>query len=1565
MADVSGKFFSAKKVRTGVSPSSPGVEQGETLPPVNPPGTSLNSVGLTMPSAFAVANSPLTSNGTIAVTGAGTVGQYVRGDGSLADFPESSGGGSSVSYYLNGSVSQGTIGGVAYLEMNKVPILGAGTDFTRNSNGYIASFITDAGDPNLLEIPGGNWNFESYFSASSGGGSPTFYVELYKVNSGGTATLIASNSANPELISFGTTIAPYFSSLAVPTTVLALTDRLAVRYYVTPGGRTLTLHTEGPHLCQIITTFTTGLTALNGLTSQVQFFAVGTSGTDFNIASATATHTFNLPTASASNRGALSSADWTTFNNKENAITAGTTAQYYRGDKTFQTLNTSVVPELTNLYYTEARVNANANVAANTAARHNAVTLGTANGLSLSTQQLSLGLASAGVTGALSGTDWSTFNSKQQALNGTGFVKISGTTISYDNSTYLTTSAAASTYLALAGGTMTGNINWTANDVGLTWSRNTDGAAIKFISVGDGTGESYLQIGTSDNGNEAIVFTQTSLIRVQIDTDGLLKNGSSQRYVFENGGTWGIAVTNGVVTTGSYANPSWITSLDWSKIISRPTTLAGYGITDAVPSNRTITINGTTLDLSANRTYNVGTVTNVTASSPLFSSGGATPNITIQQASGSQNGFLSSSDWTTFNNKQNALTNPVTGTGTSGQVAYFNGTSSITGEANLFWDATNDRLGIGLANPSQPLEVSKSQNNDSVIQITNSNAGGSATAQFFASNGTNQTQFYHTGTSYGGLGAIVASQGGIYNTTSAGIALIAAGASGIIRFATGGTTARLTIDSVGAASFVSDVTANRYRGINSLILNTYTTVNPSSNVFLYSQPNDRDAWIFLDSADTGSNWGIYHRQIDTAVSGLPGNSIGFIGGGASGLQAWISLANGNGFYAGSLQLGTIGGGSSTATPNSINLTSTFSNTAGSNLKLILFNDNGGNIYGLGVSNSQMDFNVPSGASYRFYTGTATFVNKVGVGGASATYSITAYNASNGTTAAFGGTARGIRIDNDGTFSSGRSTIFGVDSSFYASYQPLSIEASSLALQAVTGGNVLIGTTTDASFKLDVNGTGRFSGALTGTSATFGSTGTGNNVIAISNNDQSNVRLRITNTGAGGRTYSIVGGLNAANNSSFSIFDETAGSTRFDIASTGAATFSSSVTAGGTIVAGTSAVEGTIHFGTGVYKGIMNYSAGTGTWTLNNQSSGSSPTLYYQFQADGSPIMSMLKNGSVGIGTASPESKLMINGDWADMTGTITYATNTRGIILNQDGGGGQGMGIWFRQAGLTAGIGSTRVSGGDWATDLRFYTHPSSTTNQNILFERMRINSEGNVLIGTTDDNGSRLQVTGPNSGSLPLVNLVASGTGTFQRGVRLLNSGMNAGDHIMMSVGQADGARNMGQFYFQYNGSGSTSNRLSLGLHSVDDVFNILGTGNVLIGTTSDNSNKLRVNGNVWVDGNVLMDNSVSRFVGFGTGTENPYVSFAQNGNMLFNVETNDTYTFQRGGGSFVSFTGNGIETFWGGIRTTAPTGTANEIWRLGRALLATSSVPEDRWIRVQLGTRIYDILAIDRGLA
>ncbi len=81
------------------------------------------------------------------------------------------------------------------------------------------------------------------------------------------------------------------------------------------------------------------LTSLNGLTNSVQTFATGTTGTDFNISSSGAIHTFNLPTASATNRGALSSANWTTFNNKIGAVTATTAAAVITGTGTTATIN--------------------------------------------------------------------------------------------------------------------------------------------------------------------------------------------------------------------------------------------------------------------------------------------------------------------------------------------------------------------------------------------------------------------------------------------------------------------------------------------------------------------------------------------------------------------------------------------------------------------------------------------------------------------------------------------------------------------------------------------------------------------------------------------------------------------------------------------------------------------------------------------------------------------------------------------------------------------------------------------------------------------------------------------------------------------------------------------------------------------------------------------------------------------------------------------------------------------------------------------------------------------------
>ena len=129
-----------------------------------------------------------------------------------------------------------------------------------------------------------------------------------------------------------------------------------------------------------------------------------------------------------------------------------------------------------------------------------------------------------------------------------------------------------------------------------------------------------------------------------------------------------------LTTTGSSGASTYSTI---SGILNVPNyTLSGLG---GVPTTRTLTINGTSYDLSVDRSWAVGSVTNIATSAPL--TGGvitSTGTIGITQAGSSSNGYLSSTDWNTFNNKQNALTNPVTGTGTLYYIPMWNGVSSLT-----------------------------------------------------------------------------------------------------------------------------------------------------------------------------------------------------------------------------------------------------------------------------------------------------------------------------------------------------------------------------------------------------------------------------------------------------------------------------------------------------------------------------------------------------------------------------------------------------------------------------------------------------------------------------------------------------------------------------------------------------------------------------------------------------------------------------------------------------------------------------------------------------------------------
>lgn len=74
----------------------------------------------------------------------------------------------------------------------------------------------------------------------------------------------------------------------------------------------------------IIASGGSGVLSINGDTTAAQLITSGTAGTDVAVSTASGTTTINIPSASAANRGALISADWTTFNNKQVALVSGT-----------------------------------------------------------------------------------------------------------------------------------------------------------------------------------------------------------------------------------------------------------------------------------------------------------------------------------------------------------------------------------------------------------------------------------------------------------------------------------------------------------------------------------------------------------------------------------------------------------------------------------------------------------------------------------------------------------------------------------------------------------------------------------------------------------------------------------------------------------------------------------------------------------------------------------------------------------------------------------------------------------------------------------------------------------------------------------------------------------------------------------------------------------------------------------------------------------------------------------------------------------------------------------------
>jgi hypothetical protein len=214
----------------------------------------------------------------------------------------------------------------------------------------------------------------------------------------------------------------------------------------------------------------------------------------------------------------------------------------------------------------------------------------------------------------------------------------------------------------------------------------------------------------------------------------------------------------------------------------------------------------------------------------------------------------------------------LTGSGVAGQVSYFNGTQTITGSNNLFWDNSNARLGIGTATPSAPLDIhavgtnatfnGTGTNNASLVF---QNAGASKwTIGNSYSAGSNLFVIYNNTTSASALSIDITTNAISSNGTGIYSGSISLKQNGSVSAGTGYTT--LSGSSAGQLTiYFGD--ANLYAAT---ILNTSLTASRS-----YTLPNatgtlalTSDLSSYLPLAGGTLTGGLYINPTNTAITGL-------------------------------------------------------------------------------------------------------------------------------------------------------------------------------------------------------------------------------------------------------------------------------------------------------------------------------------------------------------------------------------------------------------------------------------------------------------------------------------------------------------------------------------------------------------------------------------------------------------------------------------------------------------------------------------------------------------------------